>query len=380
MGDELKVKDVFTKVYRNCPQDKSALIRLIMQVHTNQNIYNKKENKDKYSENDYKAKHENILLDGDFGIGKTTMVEEVAKAFKIPFYKFLFPKIGNIVSSDILLQNFNDIFANMYNENGHNTKLTGIVLIDELEKVLEFDCFNMLDNIISMKCFSLYDENSDSYIILDISNVTFVGEINRDMASEYVSIPNIKYVSFSEVSGSDGDEIIYVNDDKLDKKQIEIDEKIKKFMSSKDNVSEDLECLRTENINLQVLKEQLVEKERQNAFNSKVDYITDTPSMWHLFGNHISFLPLSLDSIITILVESNISEYKNLASKLGAEDFLEFVNKEVIIQAGEMILDNPNKLYSVPDVFYKIAEELNNDDMIDLYGKTLVKRDSNGKY
>ena len=42
MGDELKVKDVFTKVYRNCPQDKSALIRLIMQVHTNQNIYNKK--------------------------------------------------------------------------------------------------------------------------------------------------------------------------------------------------------------------------------------------------------------------------------------------------------------------------------------------------
>ena len=380
MGDELKVKDVFTKVYRNCPQDKSALIRLIMQVHTNQNIYNKKENKDKYSENDYKAKHENILLDGDFGIGKTTMVEEVAKAFKIPFYKFLFPKIGNIVSSDILLQNFNDIFANMYNENGHNTKLTGIVLIDELEKVLEFDCFNMLDNIISMKCFSLYDENSDSYIILDISNVTFVGEINRDMASEYVSIPNIKYVSFSEVSGSDGDEIIYVNDDELDKKQIEIDEKIKKFMSSKDNVSEDLECLRTENINLQVLKEQLVEKERQNAFNSKVDYITDTPSMWHLFGNHISFLPLSLDSVITILVESNISEYKNLASKLGAEDFLEFVNKEVIIQAGEMILDNPNKLYSVPDVFYKIAEELNNDDMIDLYGKTLVKRDSNGKY
>lgn len=380
MGDELKVKDVFTKVYRNCPQDKSALIRLIMQVHTNQNIYNKKENKDKYSENDYKAKHENILLDGDFGIGKTTMVEEVAKAFKIPFYKFLFPKIGNIVSSDILLQNFNDIFANMYNENGHNTKLTGIVLIDELEKVLEFDCFNMLDNIISMKCFSLYDENSDSYIILDISNVTFVGEINRDMASEYVSIPNIKYVSFSEVSGSDGDEIIYVNDDELDKKQIEIDEKIKKFMSSKDNVSEDLECLRTENINLQVLKEQLVEKERQNAFNSKVDYITDTPSMWHLFGNHISFLPLSLDSIITILVESNISEYKNLASKLGAEDFLEFVNKEVIIQAGEMILDNPNKLYSVPDVFYKIAEELDNDDMIDLYGKTLVKRDSNGKY
>ena len=380
MGDELKVKDVFTKVYRNCPQDKSALIRLIMQVHTNQNIYNKKENKDKYSENDYKAKHENILLDGDFGIGKTTMVEEVAKAFKIPFYKFLFPKIGNIVSSDILLQNFNDIFANMYNENGHNTKLTGIVLIDEREKVLEFDCFNMIDNIISMKCFSLYDENSDSYIILDISNVTFVGEINRDMASEYVSIPNIKYVSFSEVSGSDGDEIIYVNDDELDKKQIEIDEKIKKFMSSKDNVSEDLECLRTENINLQVLKEQLVEKERQNAFNSKVDYITDTPSMWHLFGNHISFLPLSLDSIITILVESNISEYKNLASKLGAEDFLEFVNKEVIIQAGEMILDNPNKLYSVPDVFYKIAEELNNDDMIDLYGKTLVKRDSNGKY
>ena len=151
-------------------------------------------------------------------------------------------------------------------------------------------------------------------------------------------------------------------------------------MSGKDNVSEDLECLRTENINLQVLKEQLVENERQNAFNSKVDYITDTPSMWHLFGNHISFLPLSLDSIITILVESNISEYKNLASKLGAEDFLEFVNKEVIIQAGKMILDNPNKLYSVPDVFYKIAEELDNDDMIDLYGKTLVKRDSNGKY
>ena len=169
------VKDVFKDVYKNCPQDKQALIRFIMQVHTNQCIYNGTSNN---------VKHENVLLDGDFGIGKTTMAEEIAKVFGIPFYKFLFPKIGGVIDSGILSSVLNDIFENMYNENEHNKKLNGLIVIDELEKALNFDCLNMLDNIIGMKYYSLYDSNSELYINVDISNITFVGEINRDRTRE----------------------------------------------------------------------------------------------------------------------------------------------------------------------------------------------------
>lgn len=352
----LGVKDAFKDVYKNCPQDKQALIRFIMQVHTNQCIYNGTSNN---------VKHENVLLDGDFGIGKTTMAEEVAKVFGIPFYKFLFPKIGGVIDSGILSNVLNDIFENMYNENEHNKKLNGLIVIDELEKALNFDCLNMLDNIIGMKYYSLYDSNSELYINVDISNITFVGEINRDRTREYVTIPEVRYVSSLEIDESCDDDVVYIHSDEIEKRLKEADNKLEKIL-------------------LQKAKKDLVEQISKQLVFSKVDEIINTQSRWHIFSNHIAFEELSLESIVKILSDSEISEYKNLSSKLEADDYLELLDSEVVKLAAEMILNNPNKLYAITDVFYEIAGSFDSDNVISLYDnrpKTYVlKRNTDGRH
>lgn len=352
----LGVKDAFKGVYKNCPQDKQALIRFIMQVHTNQCIYNGTSNN---------VKHENVLLDGDFGIGKTTMAEEVAKVFGIPFYKFLFPKIGGVIDSGILSSVLNDIFENMYNENEHNKKLNGLIVIDELEKALNFDCLNMLDNIIGMKYYSLYDSNSELYINVDISNITFVGEINRDRTREYVTIPEVRYVSSLEIDESCDDDVVYIHSDEIEKRLKEADNKLEKIL-------------------LQKAKKDLVEQISKQLVFSKVDEIINTQSMWHIFSNHIAFEELSLESIVKILSDSEISEYKNLSSKLEADDYLELLDSEVVKLAAELILNNPNKLYAITDVFYEIAGSFDRDNVISLYDnrpKTYVlKRNTDGRH
>lgn len=352
----LGVKDAFKDVYKNCPQDKQALIRFIMQVHTNQCIYNGTSNN---------VKHENVLLDGDFGIGKTTMAEEVAKVFGIPFYKFLFPKIGGVIDSGILSSVLNDIFENMYNENEHNKKLNGLIVIDELEKALNFDCLNMLDNIIGMKYYSLYDSNSELYINVDISNITFVGEINRDRTREYVTIPEVRYVSSLEIDESCDDDVVYIHSDEIEKRLKEADNKLEKIL-------------------LQKAKKDLVEQISKQLVFSKVDEIINTQSRWHIFSNHIAFEDLSLESIVKILSDSEISEYKNLSSKLEADDYLELLDSEVVKLAAEMILNNPNKLYAITDVFYEIAGSFDSDNVISLYDnrpKTYVlKRNTDGRH
>ena len=352
----LGVKDAFKDVYKNCPQDKQALIRFIMQVHTNQCIYNGTSNN---------VKHENVLLDGDFGIGKTTMAEEVAKVFGIPFYKFLFPKIGGVIDSGILSSVLNDIFENMYNENEHNKKLNGLIVIDELEKALNFDCLNMLDNIIGMKYYSLYDSNSELYINVDISNITFVGEINRDRTREYVTIPEVRYVSSLEIDESCDDDVVYIHSDEIEKRLKEADNKLEKIL-------------------LQKAKKDLIEQISKQLVFSKVDEIINTQSRWHIFSNHIAFEGLSLESIVKILSDSEISEYKNLSSKLEADDYLELLDSEVVKLAAEMILNNPNKLYAITDVFYEIAGSFDSDNVISLYDnrpKTYVlKRNTDGRH
>ena len=368
----LGVKDAFKDVYKNCPQDKQALIRFIMQVHTNQCIYNGTSNN---------VKHENVLLDGDFGIGKTTMAEEVAKVFGIPFYKFLFPKIGGVIDSGILSSVLNDIFENMYNENEHNKKLNGLIVIDELEKALNFDCLNMLDNIIGMKYYSLYDSNSELYINVDISNITFVGEINRDRTREYVTIPEVRYVSSLEIDESCDDDVVYIHSDEIEKRLKEADNKLCDKSSDSDFTIEEIKL---EKILLQKAKKDLVEQISKQLVFSKVDEIINTQSRWHIFSNHIAFEDLSLESIVKILSDSEISEYKNLSSKLEADDYLELLDSEVVKLAAEMILNNPNKLYAITDVFYEIAGSFDRDNVISLYDnmpKTYVlKRDTDGRH
>ena len=100
-----RAKDVFAKVYKNCPQDENALYGIIMSVLNNEDLYNLSENEKKK----LKLVHENILLDGDFGIGKTTMAEEVARSLDLPFYKFIIPQ-------DLKAEILNDLYKDGYTE------------------------------------------------------------------------------------------------------------------------------------------------------------------------------------------------------------------------------------------------------------------------
>ena len=128
----------------------------------------------------------------------------------------------------------------------------------------------------------------------------------------------------------------------------------------------------------------MVEQISKQLVFSKVDEIINTQSRWHIFSNHIAFEELSLESIVKILSDSEISEYKNLSSKLEADDYLELLDSEVVKLAAEMILNNPNKLYAITDVFYEIAGSFDSDNVISLYDnrpKTYVlKRNTDGRH
>ena len=178
-----RAKDVFAKVYKNCPQDENALYGIIMSVLNNEDLYNLSENEKKK----LKLVHENILLDGDFGIGKTTMAEEVARSLDLPFYKFIIPKVGSGFPYQLLISNFNDVYRNIYVKNG-NPKLHGVVVFEELEKILNADCLSYLDSIINMETFMIYDKELGENVVLDISNITYIGEVNRDRAADYIDV------------------------------------------------------------------------------------------------------------------------------------------------------------------------------------------------
>ena len=128
----------------------------------------------------------------------------------------------------------------------------------------------------------------------------------------------------------------------------------------------------------------MIEQISKQLVFSKVDEIINTQSRWHIFSNHIAFEELSLESIVKILSDSEISEYKNLSSKLEADDYLELLDSEVVKLAAEMILNNPNKLYAITDVFYEIAGSFDSDNVISLYDnrpKTYVlKRNTDGRH
>ena len=178
-----RAKDVFAKVYKNCPQDENALYGIIMSVLNNENLYNLSDDE----KEKLKLVHENVLIDGDFGIGKTTMAEEVARSLNLPFYKFIIPKVGNDFSWQLLISNFNDVYRNIYMKD-KNPKLHGVIVIEELEKILSADCLSYLDSVINMETFMIYDNDLGENVNLDISNITYIGEVNRDRAADYISV------------------------------------------------------------------------------------------------------------------------------------------------------------------------------------------------
>lgn len=100
------IKDIYMRVYKKCPQDGETLYKFIMAMMKNKNI----------SEcGNYAGVHKDILLAGNFGIGKTTMVRECAKELNLPFHEFIASTNGGIdLGFD---ENFYDVINELWLEN-----------------------------------------------------------------------------------------------------------------------------------------------------------------------------------------------------------------------------------------------------------------------
>ena len=297
-----RAKDVFAKVYKNCPQDENALYGIIMSVLNNENLYNLSDDE----KEKLKLVHENILLDGDFGIGKTTMAEEVARSLDLPFYKFIIPKVGSGFPYQLLISNFNDVYRNIYVKNG-NPKLHGVVVFEELEKILNADCLSYLDSVINMETFMIYDKELGENVVLDIS-------IDPD--------------SYKDVLADNED------------------------FSLKDK---------------EMLRNVLIHLDMDNQLNLKINHFENSPSMWHVFQKHINFKKLDVSSIKLILRDSEFSKYKALASMFDGEDYLKFLNDKLIDRLAKELESNPNRLCSIPDYFNEFLNKMMEYGFIDVF-------------
>ena len=332
-----KLKDVFADVYKTCPQDEMALCEIIASILNNENIYKSDDNVNRL----LGLSHENILIDGDFGIGKTTMVEEVAKVLNIPFYKFPFSKVNDEVVWNLLVGNFRDIFTMMYRKN-HNPRLHGVIVIEEMERILDDDSLIVLDGIIDFDDFKIYDDDLKENVTLDISNITFVGEVNRNRAMDYVSVPdfNISFLSKTNTQDNSDETKTEVQDDEIKK----------------------------------ISQKALIDFAKMKLLERKIDYIENSAVMWHVFQKHIKFEKIDKDSIKIILRDSYISKYKALVSSLGVDDYLSFFDDKLLDGLAELLAEDYNKLYSVPSCFQEILRIKMDNGSIDMFPLSRQKK------
>ena len=293
-----RAKDVFAKVYKNCPQDENALYGIIMSVLNNENLYNLSDDE----KEKLKLVHENILLDGDF------------------------PKVGSGFPYQLLISNFNDVYRNIYVKNG-NPKLHGVVVFEELEKILNADCLSYLDSVINMETFMIYDKELGENVVLDISNITYIGEVNRDRAADYIDV-SIDPDSYKDVLADNED------------------------FSLKDK---------------EMLRNVLIHLDMDNQLNLKINHFENSPSMWHVFQKHINFKKLDVSSIKLILRDSEFSKYKALASMFDGEDYLKFLNDKLIDRLAKELESNPNRLCSIPDYFNEFLNKMMEYGFIDVF-------------
>lgn len=135
-----------------CNQDK-ALKELVWTIARNQKL----------------SRPKNVLLIGELGSGKTTMVELTAQKMGIPFAEMsgfctpqgIVPMVFYNACSKLFLQN-----------NGENFK--GIVLIHDMKDIFLCGGFLTLNSIIASGSFT-YENH-----FMDVSNTMFIGEIDNN--------------------------------------------------------------------------------------------------------------------------------------------------------------------------------------------------------
>lgn len=121
------------------------------------------------SQNAKLDKPKNILLVGEFGSGKTTMVNFTAQMMDIPI-----ANVSNFcVNGNLDLSVFYNAFAKLYLDN-EREGCKGIVLIQDMRNCFLYGGFSALSSIITAGSF-VYNN-----FIFDLSDTMFIGEIDNN--------------------------------------------------------------------------------------------------------------------------------------------------------------------------------------------------------
>lgn len=135
-----------------CNQDK-ALKKLVWSVVQNEKL----------------TKPKNILLIGELGSGKTTMVELMANKMNMPLVNVSGVWTSNGFEPSILNDAFSKLFIANNKENFH-----GIVLIEDMKSCFMYGGFSSIYSLITSRSF-VYNNR-----FMDVSNTTFIGEIDSN--------------------------------------------------------------------------------------------------------------------------------------------------------------------------------------------------------
>lgn len=114
-------------------------------------------------------KPRNVLLIGELGSGKTTIVKNVAKKMNVPLASVSGFCGNNGINASKLINGFTNLLVQ-----NEKREVKGIVLLEDMKNCFIYGGFNDLKDLIVSGVFKC-----DNYF-LDISNVMFIGEIDID--------------------------------------------------------------------------------------------------------------------------------------------------------------------------------------------------------
>ncbi len=287
------MKNVYENVLKKCPQDGGALRTLISRLYLNNQSYERDD-----------IVHKNILLAGDYGIGKTTMVKEVSKALNIPFCEV------SICNNELGESNIFSVFDEALDEivcESDEDKVKGIVYIRSLEDLIYNNQLAVLPSFINKKYY-FDDEVSEVGENIDISGITYIGEVNID-----------KLVLKNPVS-------------------------VKVRRSFK----------------LSHTKEQLVaviNKACEDFYSKMIYEYLNSKEAWDIFPEHIIMTSLSKEDVRNIVVNSSISDYMHLISQLSDDEFIMFSNGEVIDYVVDGVINSPIRLNAISPIFSDLLDK-----------------------
>lgn len=264
-------KQMFYELLKDniCIQDE-ALRKLIWALYNNF-----------YGENNIR---ENILLIGDRGSGKTTMLKETAALMDIPF-----GEVYNAFSSGEI--NYDLIASGLFqmNVNGNNDG-EGILLLHDFQDSFIYGHSQEFNAMMASQILSLGD-----YGYFNASGVTFVGEIDTD------NVRNIFNDDRSSLSDLDTDDFVSPTLNLL-----------KSYLSNANKIKEDKNGNRTANIGFEkyisdVIRNRFLTSTCLDVFERRI-YMEDmgTDEIVKALSSPISVLNLYKDDLLEEYIDSDM--------------------------------------------------------------------------